>query len=220
MKKIVMPVSLAVLAAGFFWAKGAMAVDLPGPASIDVTAIVPSNLTFSVTVCQIVAGTPVTFTSCGSSTPMNFGNLASQGTFDPDGTGPLPPQPRALSSTKAFQVFFGVNAQGRAFTVKQTAGHLVSGSNTVPDGAFIVTPLDGIGGDNTKPLPSGISKGTRGTAVFSNKALFTSTGGLSDTMAATYGITDDPNLGATQPIPLDQPAGTYTTTVTFTATVT
>ena len=54
-----------------------------------------------------------------------------------------------------------------------------------------------------------------GTLLFSR-----TTNGAADTMAATYGITDDPAHGATQFIPLDQPAGSYVTTVVFTATVT
>lgn len=196
-----------------------MAVDLPGPA-VAVQAEVASTLTFSVTVTELIP-TGAGGTTIGPVvTSMNFSILASNGTFDPDGTGPTPPQPRALNSTKAFQVFFGINAQGRPFTIKQTASLLQAGGNTIPSGAFIVTPLQGVGGDSSQPLPAGITLGSRGSAVATNKVLFTSTGGPSNTMAATYGITDDPALGATQTIPLDQPAGSYTTTVTFTATIT
>lgn len=214
--------AIAALTAVVLFAGPAMAVDLPGPSYV-VTAAVPAGLTFSVTVVELI---PVPGSTTGATTigpvvtAMNFANLASNGTFDPDGTGPLPAQPRSLNSLKAFQAFFGVNAQQRPFTVKQTAGPLQGGGNVIPAGAFIVTPLDGVGGDTTKPLPAGLTKGTRQSAIGTNLVLFSrATNGSSDTMAATYGITDDPTKGATAFIPLDQAAGTYTTTITFTATV-
>ncbi len=194
------------------------AVDIPSAGgAVPVTADVPANLSFNATVFELVPNGPGT-TIGPQVTTMDFANLASNGTFDPDGPGPLPPQPRSLNSTKAYQVFFAINSQGRSYTIKQTASSLRAGTNTIVDGAFIVTPLSGIGGDPTKPLPAGITVGTRGTAVAANKVLFSSTGPTS-TLAATYGITDDPSKGATQFIPLTQPVGTYTTSVTFTATV-
>ncbi len=212
--------AMAVALASWVFPAPAMAVDIPSAGgTVQVSATVPANLAFNATIFELVPnGTGGTDIGPQVSA-MNFGNLASNGTFDPDGPGPQPPQPRALNSLKAFQVFFSLNAQGRPYQIKQTAASLRSGTNTIPNGAFIVTPLAGIGGDPSKPLPSGVSVGTRGTAAASNKVLFSSTGpGAS--LAATYGITDNPAQGATQPIPLDQPAGTYTTTVTFTATVT
>lgn len=205
---------MALVTAVMFAATPAMAVDIPGP-SIQVGANVSSNLSFSVTLTEIL--------SDGSIGPvvttMNFGLLASNGTFDPDGPGPLPEQPRSLNSTQAYQAFFGINAQQRAFTIKQTVGPLQSGGNTIPDGAFIVTPLTGVGGNAGLPLPSGITVGTTQSAVGTDIVLFSSSGGPADTMAATYGITDDPSLGATESIPLDQPTGNYITTVIYTATI-
>ena len=209
---------VAGLAATVLAAGPASAVDIPGPV-VPVSAQVESKLEFSATVTELIPAAGGGTTIGPVVTSMGFGVLASNGNFDPDGPGPIGPQPRALNSTKAFQVFFGINAQGRPFTIKQTAGPLQAGGSTIPNGAFIVTPLQGVGGDLSKPLPPGTSVGSRGSAVATNKVLFSSSGGSSATMAATYGITDDPALGATQPIPLDQPAGTYTTNVTFTATV-
>ena len=219
--------AVAAIMAATLFASPAMAVDIAGP-DVTVTATVSSSLTFSATINELVpntATTDPTDTLIGPTvTSMNFATLASNGTFDPDGAGPLPPQPRSLNSTKAFQVFFGINSQQRPFTIKQAAGPLQSGVNTIPAGAFIVTPLSGVGGDPTRPLPANITKGLRQSAITGSLltpiVLFSSSGGPSDTMAATYGITDDTALGATAFIPLDQPAGSYTTTVRFTATVT
>lgn len=206
----------------------AMAVDAPctGSCTVAVTATVPSGLTFNVTIVELIPNTATTDpadTIIGQTvTAMAFGNLASNGTFTPT-TGPNAgvPQPRALNSTKAFQAFFGVNAQQRAFTIKQTAAPLQSGGNVIPAGAFRVDPLNGVGGDLTKPLPAGILVGPSRSAIGTGFTLFSSTGGPSNTMAATYGITDNPQLesGTSETIPLDQPAGSYSTVITYTATV-
>jgi hypothetical protein len=217
----------AALTAVSLFATPALAVDVPGP-DVQVTATVSSTLSFTVTINELVPNTATpnpSDTLIGPQvTAMDFGTLASNGNFDPDGTGPLPPQPRALNSLKAFQVFFGINAQQRPFTIQQAAAPLQSGTNAIPAGAFIMTPLDGEGGDPTKPLPGNITRGNRGSAITGSLltpvVLFSSSGGPAATMAATYGITDDSSLGATAPIPLDQPAGTYTTTIRFTATIT
>ena len=200
---------IAVAAAMVLGVSPVLAVDIPGP-SVQVTATVSSNLTFSATITELINNGQ---TIGPIVTAMDFGTLASNGNT-PTG------QPRALNSTKAFQVFFGVNAQGRPFSVKQTAGPLQSGGNMIPNGAFIVTPLVGVGGDPTKPLPGNIVVGARTSAVGTDVQLFSSAGGPADTMAATYGITDDPNLGSTAAIPLDQTAGSYVTTITYTATIT
>jgi hypothetical protein len=220
---------MAGLTATALFASPVLAVDIVPP-DVAVTATVAPALSFSVTINELVPNpaTPdPTDTLIGPVvTSMNFGTLASNGTFDPDGPGPLPPQPRALNSLKAFQVFFGLNAQQRPFTIKQAAGPLQSGVNVIPAGAFIGTALDGVGGDTTKPLPSHITVRTpRSSSAITGSlltpvVLFSSTGGPAATLAATYGITDSAALGATAPIPLDQPAGTYTTTIRFTATVT
>lgn len=214
---------VAALTASALFATPAMAVDVPGP-SVPVSATVSAALTFTVTILELIPnGTGGTTLGTTPVTSMAFGTLASNGTFDPDGTGPLTPQPRALNSTKAFQAFFGVNSQQRAFTVKHTAGPLQSGVNTIPAGSFVVTPLTGIGGDTTTgdgggPLPANITVAPKKSAIGTGVVLFSSTGGPSATMAATFGITDVA-VPATAVIPLDQPAGSYTTTVTFTLTV-
>ena len=210
----------SVLTAGFLAATPVFAVAVPctGTCGPVVTAVVSSSLAFSVTIVELIpqAGGG---TSIGPTvTAMNFGTLASNGTFtNPQGQQQL----RSLNSIKAFQVFFGINAQQRPFSIKQSSSGigLAFGTNTIPSGAFIVTPLSGVGGDPLQPLPAGISVAPKGSAIGTNIELFSrATSGPVNTLAATYGITDDASLGATQPIPLDQPAGTYTTTITFTAT--
>ena len=218
---------VAAVTAVTLFASPVLAVDIAGP-DVQVTAAVGSTLAFSVTITELVPNTatpdPKDTLIGPVVTAMDFSTLASNGTFDPDGTGPQPPQLRSLNSLKAFQVFFGINSQQRPFTIKQAAGPLQSGVNAIPAGAFIVTPLSGVGGDTTKPLPANILKGSRVSAItgslLTQIVLFSSSGGPADTMAATYGITDDSTLGATAFIPLDQPAGIYTTTIRFTATVT
>ena len=209
----------------------AVPVTCTGACAPVVTADVAATLSFNATITELVpvVGGPIGATTIGPVvTDMVFGSLASQGTFDPDGAGPLPPQPRSMSSTRAYQVFFGVNAQQRPFHIFEQASPLQTpAGDTIPNGAFIVTPLDGVGGDPTLPFgtnPTGNTTvrsfvGGRSAVSIAPQELFHSTGGPTNTMAATIGITDDPTLGATEFIPLDQAAGAYTTTATFTATV-
>ncbi|MBI4341362.1 MAG: hypothetical protein HY598_03675 [Candidatus Omnitrophica bacterium] len=206
------------------------APTLPGTSScsaVNVTASVSSTASFSVTMFELVPNpaTPdPTDTSIGPEvTAMAFGTLASNGTFDHDGDPTTPEQPRSLNAARAFQAFFGVNAQQRPFQVRQrTVTRLISGTNVIPDGAFIVTPLDGVGGDSTLPFPTGLTRGTRRSAISTTDiTLFSrATAGPAASMAATYGITDDPTRGATEFIALDQPNGTYTTQVIFSLTIT
>lgn len=195
---------------GYAWAEQASCTDC----AVLVTATVQPELRLDVAIRELIDGGQ---TIGPEVTDMHFGPLASHGTFDPDGAGPLAPRPRALNSTKAFQVFFGMLNQGRPYSLDQTATSLRDGANTLPDGAFIVTPLVGEGGDPSKPLPAGTMVGTRGTAA-SNRMLFSAGGGDTKTMAVTYGITDDPALGATEGISPNQPPGNYQTQVVFTAT--
>ncbi len=217
--------AVSVFTAGFFAASPAFAVAVActGTCAPVVTATVSSTLTFNVSIVELLPAAGGGTTIGPAVTAMNFGALASQGKWDDDNNPATPDVSRSMSSLKAFQVFFGINAQQRPFSIKQSSSGigLASGTNTIPAGGFIVTPLQGVGGDTTKPLPAGISVAPRTSAIGSNIELFSrASNGTSNTMAATYGITDDPAFGATQPIPLDQPAGTYTTTITFTATVT
>jgi hypothetical protein len=95
---------------------------------------------------------------------------------------------------------------------------LTSSSGTLPDGAWIFTPLAGVGGDSGHPLPGGI--GSQGTAAQTDALWYQSDfGGTAATISATYGITNDAANGATDFIPPSQPAGSYSTTVTWTLTV-
>jgi len=117
-----------------------------------------------------------------------------------------------------FQFHCGVASNTGPYQVTQTGGSLTSGGGqTLADGAWIVTPLDGIGGNPSNPFPPGTTLGSCGTAASASKLLFAQTNGTSvSDYSFTYGITDDPANCASDAIPQDQPAGIYGTTVTIT----
>ncbi|HEX9779769.1 MAG TPA: hypothetical protein VGB20_00985 [bacterium] len=194
--------TLLVLAfgTGTVWAQQTV-----GP--IPVSASVDTLETFDCTILQDnVTGQIVT--------SMDFGQLDRP--TNPDGT------PGALGGLTFFQVYCGASASGASFQVTQTAGTL-TGTNSgdfLPDGAWIFTPLDGVGGDPGTPLPSGSVVGSQGTAAGTNVLWYTSDpAGTGTTIASTYGISNDPANGAFEFIPPDQTADTYSTTVTWTMTV-
>lgn len=148
----------------------------------------------------------------GAVSEMDFGDLDRP--TNPDGS------PAAQRSLRHFQVFCGMNTSGRPFTVTQTGGTLTSGSDTLQDGAWIFTPLNGVGGDTSQPLPSGSTVGTQGSAASTDKLWYQSdAAGTGTTISSTYGITNDAANGATEFVPPDQPAGSYSTAVTWTLTV-
>jgi len=180
------------------------------PGTLDAaTTVGPINVTASISGTKSINCTILQDNNPGNVvTSMNYGALQLNANSN-------------FVGTKFFQFHCGVtNNTTTPYQVTQTGGTLTSGSNTLNNGSWIVTPLNGIGGNPSNPFPPGTTVGACGTAAATNKMLFTQANGttVSD-YSFTYGITDDPALGATDAIPLDQPAGNYATTITFTATV-
>lgn len=195
-------VAVGMLVTALAWSSSVQAETLSQ--SVSVTAAVGAQLVFDVTLKK--DNTTVAST-------MNFGTLQPGDPSDPNS---------ALSSPNFYQVFYSVNTAGAPYSITETAASLTkTGSSTkIPDGAFIVTPLNGVGGDPNTPLPSGTTVSPRRSAVGTGVPMFANSEGRATTFAAAYGLTSDPNSGSTAIIPPDQSAGTYTTTVTWTLTTT
>lgn len=199
MKKLL----LAAMAAAMMSQFGVAWAATVGP--IEVTVEVDTVETLDCAINRFALGVDQ-----GDVSVMDFGTLGRP--TNEDGT------PGALFSPRHFQVFCGMNTSGQPFTVTQTAGSLTSSSATLPDGAWIFTPLNGVGGDPNNSLPGSI--GSQGTAAQSDALWYQSDfNGTGTTISATYGITNDPANGAFEFIPPGQAAGSYATTVTWTLTV-
>lgn len=207
-----------MLAAFLLWPAPAWAATV-GP--IPVTATVDTVETFSCSIRKTINVNGVE-QDLGPSTDMNFSTLLRLNTCGTTGD-----QPCALQGPHFFKVFCGVNTSGRAYTVRQTGSALTSGINSLPDNAWVFVPInlvdangDGIAND---PLPIGASVGTRVSAHTTSATWYSSgAGGKAVTIQSAYGITGTPSQTPNPSgplIPPDQPAGTYTGTVTWTLTV-
>ena len=171
------------------------------------TAVVNAGLSITVAVYENSVTGP-TGPNLGS---IPFGALAQY----QSAPGVVPAWGPVLRSQKAYCAMVTANSSSVPYTIKQTAQSLTYLTNKIPDGAFVVVPVyssvDNGGLTNTGTL------GAKGTAVAVDKTIYTSGGSHgARTIQAIYAITDDPNSGATAAVPIDQPAGTYQGTVTFT----
>ncbi len=209
--------------------RAALAVLVMGPAPawaatvgpIPVTATVDQIESFSCGIRRVknVNGVEV---DQGPSPDMNFGTLLRLNTCGTTGD-----QPCALGAPHFFKVFCGTNTAGRPYTVRQTGTALTSGSNTLPNNAWVFVPIDLVDADGDgaadDPLPAGATIGTRVSANTASATWYSSgTGGKGVTIQSAYGVTGNPSAtpNPTGPlIPPDQPAGAYTGTVTWTLTI-
>lgn len=115
------------------------------------------------------------------------------------------------------QVFAG----GNAHEVSQN-GTLLSrneGGETIPSGAFNVSPFYDSAVNSGLPQPPGSAVSSAGSAV-GLKLLYSDPSGNNRTVSAFYTLSGDPNTGATQQIPLSQKSGAYSGAVQFTLTTT
>ena len=139
---------------------------------------------------------------------INFGDLADEGGGS------------VLHSTRNVVMRITANTHGAPYTIKQTGSSLTAGSATIPTGSCVVKPLYIAADNNGDSQPSGSQLGAAGSWVAVDKVLYTSETGTAAmrTIQCVYSITSDPNNGATETVPADQPAGNYTSSITFTVT--
>ena len=170
--------------------------------TITATAVVGNALTISVDLRRDVAGFP----DIASDTAMNFGTLV------PNAAG------TRLVAAEGIMAFVSGNSHRDPYTLQSVCSTtLTSGTDTIPAGAFVLNDAysasdnGGAANEGTVTFVSGSAVGTR--------TIYTSGGTHSmRSLQAHYMITDNPALGATSSVPLDQPDGTYTTSVVISVT--
>lgn len=147
-------------------------------------------------------------------TTMDFGQLMDIG------TGTLRSSPTGTTATGSVDCFLTANSHGLQYAITQTGTSLSNGINTLPSGACTVVPIYAAADNGGATMPAGAALGTPGSWVATNKPIYTSEAGTAAlrTIQAGYAITDDPTAGATTGVPLSQPGGTYTGSITFTVT--
>jgi hypothetical protein len=204
MKKVITLAVVLAMAYGF--TAPAVYAATTSTAPITTTATVSSALTLSVVMRKNdFAGAVIN--------SMNFGNLLDIG------TGTLRSSPTSNTGTGAVAAFINANTQGAPYQITQTGTTLSNGTSTLPSGACTVVPVYAAADNGGAAIPAGASIGTKGTWIGS-RTLYTSESGTAAlrTIQAIYSVTDDPAAGSTAGVPLSQQAGTYSGTVTITAT--
>ncbi|MBI4353501.1 MAG: hypothetical protein HY593_06235 [Candidatus Omnitrophica bacterium] len=155
---------------------------------------------------------------------MNFGSLKEVEFPNPDN----PDQPykslrsseQGSTGTAKICAVVSANTHGLPYTITQTGTILSNGASQIPAGACVVVPVYVADDNGGYSMPSGSQLGVNGSWVTTNKVLcMSNASGQSFAFRGYYSITDDPNAGATEAVPIDQRAGTYTGVITFTVTV-
>ena len=191
-------------------------------ATVDVSADVAEQLELTVWIKRVMddqdPGTEGT-----TVTSMAFGSLTDTlANGDPAG---------ALFSRTWFAAFLIANTAGRPYIIRQTADGLRDGANSIPSNCYLMTPdyiaddeFTWPGGSQAQgPIPAGASLGPVRPATGTNRVIYTSgSAGLARIIRAYYAVTNGYKADGT-PVPgfsgdaisLDQPAGSYTGSVTF-----
>lgn len=123
-------------------------------------------------------------------------------------------------SQKYYCVLIYPQSYGHQYEVRSACTGLTSGGNSLPAGSFMLSPQHAAAdewsaGDAQGELISGETLGDEGPAVTtggSYKVIFNSSTGRNRILRAIYSLPVD----ADTPIPLSQPSGTYSGTVTIT----
>ncbi|MCD6228955.1 MAG: hypothetical protein J7K17_05730 [Candidatus Omnitrophica bacterium] len=195
--------------------------------NIGVSAEVPDGSPeISVTIRKFTDGNPDNnpWTNSTEVTSMNFGTLKH--TFS-DGS-----EAGLWFSNAGFCVVIYAQPYGQPYEIKSTCTGLVSENNDqLPAGSFGLTPAYSevdewtwLGGSQEQgPMPDGAQLGTPGPAIATDKLIYSSEPGTGTAriIQAYYSIPPRKSDGSNpyndfEPIPLDQPPGTYTGTVTIT----
>ena len=150
-------------------------------------------------------------------TTMNFGTLTTDlggGVFSDN----LRSSTQGSTGTgSVVALVSAVSNAGTQYTITQTGTSMQSGGNSLPSGACTVVPVYTDADNNGQTIVGAL--GTPGSWIGTRTIYTSNATGSGRVIQAHYSITDDPDAGATTGVPLNQPAGTYTGTVTFTVTV-
>lgn len=201
MKKLI---SISLLSIFGLWVIGsAPSVSHAGTVlSTNVSASIPMNLSLTVTVKELIGGTPA---GPDLSTTMNFGDLIKDGL-------------NAQWGSRSFAVFVNASTTSTPYTINATMPAPTSGANTLPNATLLhilSAKKDGsdIVGDAFNAAPQ--------AAVMSNSVLYTSSpSGDSALLEINYGISGGNADGSIpfpgwEGIPPDFPSGQYSTTVSY-----
>lgn len=206
--------SLAIIGAlGVAQALAVTTIDIP------VSASVPNeSLDMTVDVKELIGVQDPGISGTIVST-MSFGQLIHKFA---DGT-----EAGAWFSDKWYAVFMYTSSFGHPYQITSTCAGLTSGGDSLPYGSFVLKPDYNaadkwvwVGGSAEQlAMPLGALLGTEGPAVGTNLLIYRSELAASNRIIRAYYSLPNPTAtppSGYNPIPLSQPSGTYSGTVTIT----
>ena len=197
-------ISLALIALFVFASSASQAATINSSA-VSVTASVDGTASLTVQLFK----NDISGANTGPATTFDFGQLQEvSGTLRSSNSG-------TNAVAAAYLAYISAKTHGDDYTITQTGTQVKSGANVLPDNALAM---------NVVYVPSdngSVTDGTLGSkdTWVGTKTLYTSTSaGPMRTVRAYYSITPDPNVGPGGTVPLDQAAGSYSGTITYTLT--
>ena len=194
-----------VLIAFFVFASSAVHADTISSSAVSVTASVDGTASLNIQFFK----NDISGANSGPATSFDFGQLQEvSGTLRSSNSG-------TNAVAAAYLAYITANTHGNDYTITQTGTQVKSGSNQLPDNALAMNVVY-VASDN-----GNVTDGTLGSkdTWVGTKTLYTSTStGPMRTVRAYYSVTPDPAVGPGGTVPLDQAAGSYSGTVTYTLT--
>lgn len=164
--------------------------------NVTVSASVDSVLDLSIATYKLDSNGIPTGGNLGTS--MSFGQLVRDTVNN------------VMHGSDAYTVYLSTNTSSRPYTIKASMSALTNGTTTLPH-AMVCSVLE------TTSIAGDVVDTGDQDAVMTNKTIYTSnTAGASATIQAVYGISGANVFTGWQPILLDQAAGSYGSTITYT----
>lgn len=189
--------TLAVLAAALAVSGSAFAATTQ---NVTMGASVDSVLDMSIASYKLDAGGNPTGGDLGTS--ISFGQLVRDNVNN------------VMHGADAYTVYLSTNSSSRPYTIKATMAALSNGTTTLPPAMVcnVVSAKAGVSDISGDSFPAGDQN-----AIMSNATIYTSNAsGTAATVQVVYGISGSNAFTEWQPVLLDQPSGTYTSTLTYT----
>jgi hypothetical protein len=173
--------------------------------TVNLTASVSSDLAMTMAIFEL---DPVTGNPSGSNLAPNmaFGELVKDGN-------------NAQRSSKAFALFLSSTSSGRPYVVNANVPAVSSATHTLPS-ALLMKVIQAT--QNGNDIVGDSFNANAQSGVMNNQSIYTSSSaGSSSDLNVVYGISGGNADGTSpfpgwQPIPPDQPAGSYSTAATYT----
>ena len=190
-----------------------------GSSAFTATAAVTGTATFEVKIYKNLSLNRGPDFGTGPLTVMNFG-LLEEMTFTAVGQ-PTFKELRSsdVTGTGGFALVAAANTHRQAYNISLTPHRLLNGIKSIPTGAYTVTPVYAPADNGGVTIPAGAVLQPPGPVWLKTTLYYSGATGEARTVQLIFGISGlDAAAGGTASVPIDQPLGNYTGTLTLSLT--